>query len=427
MDAGSRMMLAAVIVLLFVAAYFAVAETSFASVSRNRLKIRQERGERKAKKALYVLDNFDKAITTILIGTNIVHIAAGAIVTVFVTRKWGLSAVALGTLVTTIVVFFLGEMLPKSVAKKYSERFSLSTASSLCFFMTIFTPISSLLTSLGQTVADWTKGDPEVSVTEDELYDIIEDMTDEGTLGSERGELMSSALQFAELTAETVLTARVDVAAINAEWDQTRVLDFIKEQKHSRLPVYDGSIDHIIGVLQIRKYIKTWLREGEKSDLRAILDEAYFVHRSMNIDELLTLMSAKKLNMAVVTDNYGGTLGIVTVEDILEELVGEIWDEDDDVEESFVPLGGGRFEVDAELTVGDAFDCLDIEPEDYDELEYKLMGEWAYEHFDRIPKERDAFVYEGLEVTVSDMRQNRIVKLVCRLLPEGNQEGGDEK
>lgn len=427
MDAGSRLMLVAVLILLFIAAYFSVTETSFASVSRNRLKIQQERGERRAKKALFVLDNFDKAITTILIGTNIVHITTGAIVTVFVTRTWGLSEVALGTLATTIVIFFVCEMLPKSISKKYSERLCLKTATSLCFFMTIFTPISSLLTSLGQAVASWTRGDLEVTVTEDELYDIIEDMTDEGTLNFARGELMSSALQFAELTAETVLTARVDVAAINAEWNQERVLNFIKEQKHSRLPVYDGSIDHIIGVVQIRKYLKTLLRKGEATDLRAILDEAYFVHRSMNIDELLSLMSAKKLNMAIVTDNYGGTLGIVTIEDILEELVGEIWDEDDDIEESFVPLGGGRFEVDAELTVGDAFDYLDVELNNYHELEYKLMGEWAYEHFDHIPKEHDSFVYEGLEIAVSDMRQNRIVKLVCRLLPEDSLEGGNEQ
>ena len=353
------------------------------------------------------------------------HITVAAIVTVLVTRKWGISAVTAGTLVTTAVVFFVGEMLPKSIAKKYSERFCLQTASSLSFFMLIFTPLSAALTAIGHAVSNLTKGDPEVSVTEDELYDIIEDMTDEGTLDSERGELMSSALQFAELTVETVLTARVDVAAINSEWDCERVLAFIKEQRHSRLPVYEGSIDNIVGVLQIRKYIRAYLKEGASTDLGKLLDEAYFVPRSMKIDELLSVMSQKKLNMAVVTDGYGGTLGIVTVEDILEELVGEIWDEDDVVEESFVPLGGGRFEVDASLTAGEVFDKMDFEPEHEDEeLEHKLMGEWAYEQFDRIPKERESFEYEGLSVTVSEMHQNRIVKLVCRVLPEPEEGGG---
>ena len=427
MDTGSRLSIAAIIILLGFAMYFAIAETSFATVSRIRLKARLDKGDHRAKKALLVLDNFDKAITTILIGTNIVHITVAAIVTVLVTRKWGISAVTAGTLVTTAVVFFVGEMLPKSVAKKYSERFCLQTAASLRFFMVLFTPISAALTAIGHAASRLTKGDPEVSVTEDELYDIIEDMTDEGTLEPERGELMSSALQFADLTVETVLTARVDVAAINSEWEQEKVLSFIKEQRHSRLPVYEGSIDNIIGVLQIRKYIRAYLKEGASVSLGALLDEAYFVPRSMKIDELLSVMSQKKLNMAVVTDSYGGTLGIVTVEDILEELVGEIWDEDDVVEESFVPLGGGRFEVDASLTVGEVFDKMDFEPEHEDEdLEYKLMGEWAYEQFDRIPRERESFEYEGLQVTVSEMHQNRIVKLVCRVLPEP-KKGGEAK
>ena len=430
MDTGSRLSILAVIILLGFAMYFAIAETAFATVSRIRLKTRLDKGDHRAKRALLVLDNFDKAITTVLIGTNIVHITVAAIVTVLVMRKWGISAVAAGTLVTTAVVFFVGEMLPKSIAKKYSERFCLQTAASLSFFMLIFTPISAALTAIGHAASNLTKGDPEVSVTEDELYDIIEDMTDEGTLDSERGELMSSALQFAELTVETVLTARVDVAAINLEWEQERVLAFIKEQRHSRLPVYEGSIDNIVGVLQIRKYIRAYLRQGASVSLRALLDEAYFVPRSMKIDELLSVMSQKKLNMAVVMDSYGGTLGIVTVEDILEELVGEIWDEDDVVEESFVPLGGGRFEVDAELPVGEALEKLGLDAKELpDGDEYKLMGEWAYEQFDRIPSTRESFTWGRLQVTVGEMRRNRIVKLICRVLPEPeeNTEGGEAK
>lgn len=425
MDDGSRSFLAVIIILLFLAAYFASAETAFASVSRVKLKTRLDRGDGRAKKALRVLDNFDRAITTILIGTNIVHIVIAAMVTVFVTRKWGVSVVTVSTVVTTIAVFFIGEMLPKSIAKKYSERMALSTAGSLCFFMSVFGPMAAVLTAIGKQAARLTRGDPEVSVTEDELYDIIEDMTDEGSLDTERGELVSSALSFADVTAETVLTARVDVAAVDVNWDRDALLAFIKDQRHSRLPVYEGTIDHIIGVLQIRKYLKAYIRTGEAPDLRSLLDEAYFVHRSMKIDELLPVMSTRKLNLAIVTDNYGGTLGIVTVEDILEELVGEIWDEDDEVEENFVPLGGGRYEVDAEMTVGEVFDRLKLDIGKFEpDLEYKLMGEWAYERFDRIPSERDSFSSGDLLVTVSRMRQNRIVKLIVQVPFDDQAKGG---
>ena len=428
MDAGSRLMLLFVFVFLAFAAYFAVAETAFASVSRTKLKVRQERGEAKAKKALYILDNFDRAISTILIGTNIAHISVGSLTTIIVTRTWGLSLVAIGTIVTTICVFFLGEMLPKSIAKKYSEPLALQTAGLLCFFMTVFGPVSKLLTAIGNAAAKHFHGENEVSVTEDELYDIIEDMTDEGTLATDQGEVMSSALEFSELTVETVLTSRVDMAAIDVSWDAARIIDFIKKQNHSRLPVYEDNVDHIVGVLQIRKYIKAWLHDGEKTDLRALLDEAYFVHQSTKINELLPVMSERKQNIAIVTDNYGGTLGLVTVEDIVEELVGEIWDEDDVVEESFVPLGGGRYEVDADLTVGEVFDKLDLEiPDDDENIEHKLMGEWAYEQFDHIPSERDQFAYDGLEVTVSKMRQHRILKLVCHPTAKPEEtKGGDE-
>ena len=234
MDAGSRLSLVIVVFLLFFAAYFAAAETAFASVSRIRLKTRMDKGDARAKRALRVADNFDKAITTILIGTNIVHLAAASLVTVVVTRKWGVSAVTLSTFVTTIVVFFVGEMLPKSIAKKYSERMALATASSLCFFMTIFTPVSSVLTAIGRGVSRLTKGDGEVSVTEDELYDIIEDMTDEGALSNDRGDLISSALQFSDVTADTVLTARVLVDHQNMNGEANRA------QQQINIALFDG-------------------------------------------------------------------------------------------------------------------------------------------------------------------------------------------
>lgn len=427
MDDGSWLSWLIIALLVVAASYFATAETAFASVSRIKVKSEMDRGDRRAKKALKILDNFDKAITTILIGTNIVHILVATLVTILVTKKWGVSAVTISTIATTLVIFFVGEMMPKSIGKKYSCRFSLSLASSLSFFMLIFSPLAYVLTKIGQSVARHTKGDTEVTVTEEELYDIIENMKDDGELDAERGDLVHSAMMFADVTVESIVTPRVDVAAIDIQKPLQEILAFVKASRHSRFPVFEGSIDNIIGVLQIRKFIKSYIKQGDSLDVRSVLDNIYFAHQSTKIDELLSEMSRKRLNMAIVTDNYGGTLGIVTVEDILEELVGDIWDEDDEVKEFCVMQSDGSYDLDPELGIEESFELIDFEdPDDY-EFEHKLLGEWVFEHFDRIPSEGDSFVYNGLIITVKEMRQNRIVKLNMKLIPSVEDEGGDGK
>ena len=430
MDTGSTTLcIAAAVFTLLLAAYFFLLVAAFESVSRGRIKARED-SEKRVRRALGVLDDWERARGAVLIGTNLAQVALSVLTTAVVVSHWPLWSAAIGAVCASLLVFFLAEALPKRIAFKYAERICLASAGSLRFFSALFRPIYAVFNGLGRAIASLTRGDAEVSVTEDELYDIIEDMTDAGSLDTERGELVSSALQFADLTAENILTARVDVAAVDMDWEPKQVLEFIKRERHSRLPVYSESIDNIVGVLQIRRYIREYIVRRGNVQLGELLDEAYFVERDMRIDELLKLMSAKKLNMAVVTDGYGGTLGIVTVEDILEELVGEIWDEDDVVEESFVPLGGGRFEADAELPVGEALEKLGLDAKELpDGDEYKLMGEWAYEQFDRIPSTRESFTWGRLQVTVGEMRRNRIVKLICRVLPEPeeNTEGGEAK
>lgn len=422
MDDGSILSVLIILALLLFADYFAVCETSFAAVSRIRLKTAMERGDRRANKAMYVCERFDKAITTILIGTNIVHLSCASYVTVLVTRRWGLSAVTLSTFITTLVVFFVGEMLPKSIAKKYSLRLALGTASSLVFFMHLLTPVSFVLTKIGEFASRLTKGDSEVSVTEDELYDIIENMTDEGDLDSEQGDLVHSALAFGDLTAESILTARVDMETIDVDDPLEEILSQVKASRHSRIPVYQDSVDNIIGVLQIRRFMREYLQKREKTDLRSLLDEPYFVHQSAKIDELLSVMSSKKINMTIVTDSYGGTVGIVTVEDILEELVGEIWDEDDEVVEPCVDHGDGSYSFDAGVDIEDAFEFMDYEDPDETDFDHKLLGEWAYEQFDAIPQEGDSFPYNGLRVTVEKVQQRRIMQLRIQRLPEGGEK-----
>ena len=420
MDDGSQWTWLIVILLLFAAVFFAITETAFASVSRVRLKTDAERGDKRAERALYVTEHFDRAITTLLICTNIVHIATASIVTVYVTKRWGVSAVSISTLVTTLVVFFFGEMLPKSIARKYSEPLSLATAGILSFLMMILKPAAALLTLIGNLAAKATKGDDETSVTENDIYDIIEDMTEEGTINEEQSELISSALQFGDVTVESILTSRMDVAAIDINMPQEEILQFIKEQNHSRLPVYEGSIDNIIGILHIRKYIRYYIRIGKALDIKPLLYEPFFVHQSTKIDDLLTIMSRNKINLAVVTDNYGGTLGIVTDEDILEELVGEIWDEDDRAVRNVVPMTDGSYSVNPEEHVLDVLDELGAEytEEQEESIGHKLMNELAYEAFPSIPVAGDSFHYLGTKISVLVMRHNRIMRLKVRRLTD---------
>ena len=426
MDDGSRMSWIIIFVMYLFMAYFAVAETAFASVNKIKIRAAMERGDSRAETAMRVLEDFDRAVTTVLIGTNITHLAVASMVTVIVTRQFGLSFVAVGTIITTLAVFFFGEMLPKSIAKRYCEPLSLMCASSLWTFMRLFTPVSFILTKIGQFAADHIGGEEEVSVTEDELYDIIEDMADEGSLDEEQSELISSALDFGDITVNSILTARVDMEALEVNTSPEKIVEFLLSHRHSRYPVYEGTTDHIIGTLQMRKYLKAY-RKDKNPDLRSLVDAPFFVHHSTPVDDLLREMNAKKVSIAIVLDDFGGTYGITTSEDALEELVGEIWDEEDIIVEDFRELGEGKFLASADLTVGDIFHNMDMELEDdEDELEYKRASEWAFEHFTHIPNVGETFTYENITVMVARMKLNRIQQLLLTVEAKQEQGGGEE-
>ena len=402
--------------------YFAGSEIAYASVNKIRIKNYAEDGDTRAKKALYILNNFDKSISTLLVGNNLMHIGAATTATVIATRTWGQGAVAYSTLITTLVVFLVSEMIPKNLAKSRNEDFALAVAESLYVLMKLLTPVVFFFTSISKGVSKLFKKQEEPTVTEDELYDILETIKEEGSLEAGKSKLISSALEFADVTAQDALTARVDVVAIDIDSTCDEILQTIKEEKYSRLPVYEDNIDHIIGILNIRKFLKVYMKQGNHINLRALLDPPYFVPKTTKIDDLLQEMSRRKLHMAIVNDDYGGTLGIMTVEDILEELVGEIWDEDDEVIEEFIPMGGNRYEVDAEFDVDDAFELMRYENYDKDELWHKTMGSWVLEHFDYVPKEGDCFEYRGVTVTVLTIDNKRITKLLVKVNEIDNKE-----
>ncbi len=424
MDGDSIFSAIIILALLFCAAYFAVCETSFASVNRIRLKNAAERGDRRAKTAVYITEHFDKAITTILVGTNIVHLSAASYVTVLVTRRWGVSAVTLSTFITTLVVFFVGEMLPKSIAKKYSERISLATASSLRFFMTVFTPVSAILTAIGSAAAKLTKGDPEVTVTEEELYDIIESMTDGGELDAEQGELVSSALSFADVTVESILTARVDVVAFDVETPPERIMERIRTLRHSRVPVYEGSIDNIVGILHLNRFFKA-LSEQKRPPLRSMIMKPCFVYKTTKLPAVLEQLRRCKQHLAVVTDEYGGVCGIVTMEDVLEQIVGEIWDETDEVEEEVVERSDGVWELDGDMSIGDFTELLGLNEDEF-ETESSTVGGWTLEMFGSFPAEGDSFRWEQLTVTVLKMDGLRVERVLVRREEQPAEDGKDK-
>ena len=330
MDADSRISLIFIFVLLLLAAVFAISETAFASASQSKIKVSADRGDDRAERALDILENIETAISTLLICTNIVHLTIATAVTVMVTRLWGLSVVSISTIITTLVVFFAGEMLPKSIAKKNPEKFALRTAGLLSVMMKIFSPLARLLTWIGIQAAKLTKGEPEISVTEDELLDIFEDLNEEGVLDDEQEDMLSSVLEFTDTRTGRILTPKRKIIGIDVNISQDEIIEELNTMTHSRIVVYDGEIDNVVGILRIREYLKEYLNTGIIPDLREMSDEPYWVSSKTMADELLEEMSRARQNIALVKGVNGKFIGLVSIEDILEELVGDIFDESDE-------------------------------------------------------------------------------------------------
>ena len=430
MDPDSRTII--IVCLLFIAsAYCALTETAVSSVSRTKIKVRADKGNGSAQKVLYVLDNFEDAITTLLICTNIAHIAAASVATAAVTRRWGLSAVTASTFIMTLAMFLIGEMLPKSIGKKLSEKSSLACAGLLVVLMKVLRPITAILSGIGKLTLRIAGSREEVSVTEDEIYDIIEDMTEEGSIDEEQSELISSALSFGDITVTSIMTPRVDVEGIDINMSREDILNEILKQNNSRLIVYDKTIDKVVGVLQIRRFLKSYISRHIIPDIRRMTDKVFFAHQSMPIDELFDNMTENRFNIAVVLDGFGGTLGIVTIEDILEEIVGEIWDEDDEIREPIVKLSDDTVLASCDETVESVFDELDYEEEDESAEERftnLLLCDFIYEQVGSIPKKGDSFEYKGLKIRVEEVDQNRVLTAkIVKLPKETEKDKKDEE
>lgn len=375
---------AAIAVLLLMSAFFSASETAFSTVNKIRLRHEADKGNKKAARALKIAENFDKTLTTILVGNNIVNILSASLGTIIFTELFGQAGVGISTAVLTVLVLIFGEILPKSIAKEMPEKLSLAFCGPLNFLIWILTPVSAVFMLLKKAVSKMNKSAAQPSVTEDELKYIINEIEEEGVLEEQESDLVKSALEFDEKTVEQILVPRVRVCAVDKDSDIAEVRDKFISEGYSRMPVYDQTIDNIIGIITEKDFFRLILNNNDVHSIESIIQKPLHFTEFMLISEALREMQRTKQHIAVVNDQYGGTCGIVTMEDIMEELVGEIYDESDEVDHSFTDLGNNCYEVSAFMSLSDMADRMNI-PEDIIESDSNTAGGWAMELFGRIP------------------------------------------
>ena len=406
-----------IIIAMIFSALFSSCETAFSSVNKIRLKNYAAQGDKRAEKALKIANSFEDALTTVLVGNNIVNITMASVSTVLFTTLFGSGAVGISTAVTTVLVLIFGEILPKSYAKENAERLSLFFAGPLSFLIILFKPIIFIFNKLASILKN---GKVEPSVTEDELKYIIEEIEEQGVLEEQEGDLVRSALDFDEITVNEILIPRVKVIGVekNASIDEIKSL-FIDEM-YSRLPVYDKSLDNIIGMITNKRFFKM-LAQGGNDITEIIQDVAHFSDLKL-ISEALRDMQRSKTHLAVVLDQYGGTKGIVTLEDIIEELVGEIYDENDEVIPSIVKISENEYEVSGDLSISDMLDQLGLD-EDMIESTYTSVGGWVTELLEHNPEQNETAEYGAFEITVLQVKEQSVEKI--RLIIDTSETAKD--
>ena len=409
-----------IVVLLMISAVCSASETAFSSANRIRLKNMAASGSKRAAKALAMAEDFDKPLTAILIANNVVNIASSSLATVFFTQRFGSGSVGIATLVMTVLVLIFGEILPKSLAKENSERFSVFMAPLLSVFIIVITPLIWLFSGIKRLVIRLVgRREEQPSVTEEELKYIIEEIEDEGVLEEQESDLVRSALEFDEITISKVLVPRIKIIGIERGSSPESIKDIFVQTKFSRLPVYEGTLDSIVGVIHQSDFFELYLSGG--GDIGSIMKQPVLFPEGIRISEALRQLQKAKMHMGVVVDEYGGTEGICTLEDIIEELVGEIYDESDDEDTSFIRLGENRYRVSASLSVGDFLDRAGL-PEDAIETEMTSVGGYVMELLGRIP-EQNEFVRSGMfDMTVQMEDEQKIGSLIIKVRKQEEEE-----
>lgn len=431
---SSMILYAAIVLLLLCSAFFSASEMAFASVNPHRLKSKAD-----AKKSLplrlacRIADHYDDALGGILIGNNLANTAASSIATVIVLGLLGDGYAWVATAAMTLLVLIFGEIIPKVLAKQFPERFCSVSSLPIYILSVICRPITALFLLLVKATSRlWqhNTANPE-AVSEDDFENMIDIAEDEGVLDEDQCDLLQNALNFDDVLAYEVLTPRVDMEALDIRDPYDKNIARILESTYSRLPVYEDTPDHIIGILHLnRVYKQLTLRQEKPIRLRELLLPVTYVHKTMALPDVLTKMREEKTHMMIVLDEYGGTMGLITMEDVLEQLVGEIWDETDEIEQEFVCLDDTHFEADGDMRIYDFFDEFDIDvdrDEDFED-DNTTVGGWVIDQLDGNFKVGDTVFYQNLIITVKQADEKRIERVsVERLTPSEEEKESDDE
>ncbi len=403
---------------LCLSAFCSASEMSFSSCSTMRLENARDAGSKRAKAAVYIAEHFDDALSAILIGNNLANIGASALASVAVILIAGDGYAWVATVVLTVLVIIFGETMPKITAKQNANRFALRNAYAVRAMMVVFYPLVWLVVMLIKFITLGMKGETGDSPDEavEELQSIIETAEDEDVLDEDQSELVQAAIDFSETSASEVMTARVDVQAIDIEDDWEDILAIIEDAPFTRLPVYEGSIDNIIGILYLNHFLKA-LADNGYADVRKLLMPPCYVYKTMKLPAVLSQLRKAKQHLAVVTDEYGGTAGVVSMEDVLEQIVGDIWDESDTVEPEVVQHTDSEYELDGSMVLSDFLELVGINENDFD-AESDTVGGWTLEMFGGFPEEGDSFTFRNITVTVLSMDGRRVERVLVKVTPD---------
>ncbi len=406
-------------------AYFAATESSFSAVNKIKVKTLADDGNRRARGVMWVLNRFDKALTTLLVGNNVTKIAAASVATLIATSIFEPKGVDINSFgfsiacsaASTAVIFLLSEMIPKSFANDRSETVSLFFEGSLRLLMRILAPIAGFFGLISTAASKaFSKGEAEPSITEDELLEILDTVEEEGVVDEEQGDMLKSALEFGDTVVSDIMTMARDIEALNVAATTDEVLAVIRNTNHSRIPVYAGDANRIIGTLRVRTFL-TEHRRNPKIKVRSLLSQPYFVAEDARINDVLTDMRQHKHHMALVRDENKHITGLVTIEDILEELVGEIFDEEDVVDQNFQALGGNRYLVNTHMLVGNLYERIGLSAAPRGVAAKPLLS-LMLENLGKLPEVEESFVIDDLEFTVETVENQRPVRTFVRVLDE---------